>query len=335
MSFFVSEVIITTELRLVLLGSSGSDKTAVKNIILGREERSNAATATTTDTQQSERTVWVAGRKVTVVVDTPDLFSPGVSLAEIREHVGPEAFLLVLPENYSENTMQNGDETVVIISKMEEVFGEKCWRNTMIIFTVSDEQEEFTKLEDLELVQKCGKRFHCLNIMENGEGAQVLELLEKIEKMVEGNRNVTEIYETIRDLERKRNGKHSRIREVQQQMKETLEKFTLFIQQYEGDLQGMAKDAVQREIVGKLKTEHELKKDIGERIKKMYDEKAEKEGNRQFVKIILPENQQTVWLTLHHEKYDELAQLEELFLNGIKKIKLNETNISENQDGSC
>lgn len=333
---FVLEVIIAMELKLVLLGSTGSHKTAVKNIILGKDERNDADTSTTTTaTEQSVSTVEVAGRKLTVV-DTPDLFSPGVSLAGIGESEGPQAFLLVLPANYSEDTMQN--ETQVTVSKMEGVFGERCWRNTLILFTVSDEQVEFTKLEDLELVQKCGKRFHCLNIMESGDGSQVLELLEKIEKMVEGNRNAIQMYQSIRDMERERHGKNSRIRDVQYKMQEILEKYEKHVKDLENDLKKMEpgeREAVQREIVGNLKTEYELKRDIGEHIKKMYDNIAGLEENREFIKVILPENQQTLWLSLHPEKYNALTQLEEEFSRNIKKIQLNETKSSENENDSC
>ncbi|KAF5889624.1 calponin homology domain-containing protein DDB_G0272472-like isoform X3, partial [Clarias magur] len=51
-----------------------------------------------------------------------------------------------------------------MLEKMEESFGERCWRNTMIIFSVTDELqkkniEEFIQSGDQEvqrLVKKCG-----------------------------------------------------------------------------------------------------------------------------------------------------------------------------------
>ncbi|KAI4885202.1 hypothetical protein NFI96_014583, partial [Prochilodus magdalenae] len=140
----------------------------------------------------------VAGRQVTVV-DTPDWFCPGLSLEELRQDVelcvhlsapGPHAFLLVIP------VKQSTGEERGMLEKMEEIFGERCWRNTMILFTVTDEVqekniEEFIQSGNQEiqrLVEKCGNRFHCLTIREGGDGSQTSELLEKIEKMVEGNR---------------------------------------------------------------------------------------------------------------------------------------------------
>ncbi|XP_073716850.1 GTPase IMAP family member 2-like [Misgurnus anguillicaudatus] len=192
-----SSVLVSgSELRLVLLGSAGSEKSASVNIILNREEK--IQTDTSTEIQQSEsRQGEVNGKQVTVV-ETPDWFCSDLSLEEVRHDVrlcvhlsapGPHAFLLIIPVQQSTGVER------AMLEKMEEIFGERCWRNTMILFTVTDEEqkkniEDFVQSGNQEvqrLVEKCGNRFHCLNIHQSGDDSQISELLEKIEKMMEGN----------------------------------------------------------------------------------------------------------------------------------------------------
>ncbi|KAL0193744.1 hypothetical protein M9458_012040, partial [Cirrhinus mrigala] len=162
-------------------------------MILRREERSQ--TGSSTEIQQSEsRQGEVAGRKVTVV-ETPDWFCSGLSLEELRQDVelcvrlstpGPHAFLLVIPVNESAEEL---------LEKMEDIFGERCWRNTMMLFTVTDEEQkkntkDFVQSGNLEvqrLVEKCENRSYCLNINQSGDDSQVSQVLEKIDKMVAGN----------------------------------------------------------------------------------------------------------------------------------------------------
>ncbi|XP_034156445.2 uncharacterized protein LOC113531182 [Pangasianodon hypophthalmus] len=361
-----SELIFATELRLVLLGRSGSGKTAAQNTILGREERNQAATseatstATSTATQQSETTQGeVAGRKV-IVVDTPDWFTSGLFLEKLRQdeglrvHLsapGPLVFLLVIPIKHSQDTEVYKEEVLEeTLLKMAEIFGKRFWGNIMILFTVTEDLQniaEFIQSGDQEvqrLVQKCGNRFHCLNIKERGDDSQVSELLEKIEKMVEGNRNGTEVYQIIRDMERERHSKDAWIREVQHQMQETLEKYEQYIKAYEHDEKDLGTDGNNAKMISKLKRKYELKRDIGNDIKKMYDRVAGLEENRQFIKVLLPENQQPIWLSLpgeqpkNPEKHKELTQLEEWFSVQVEKLHSNKkTNkqIVKNEDDFC
>ncbi|XP_016326860.1 uncharacterized protein LOC107676722 [Sinocyclocheilus anshuiensis] len=185
------------ELRLVLLGRCGSGKSVAGNIILDREEfvtvasqRCVMARALVEDTRVS-------------VVDTPDWFQSERSPEEVKAQIsscvallapGPHAFLLCVPVD------QPARSELPALSTLEGAFGpDAVRRHTVVLFTRSEllpdtaegvEQVEAyitsRRPEMLELVQRCGDRYHVLQ-RGNTAGQQsggVKELLEKVQQTV-------------------------------------------------------------------------------------------------------------------------------------------------------
>uniref|UniRef100_A0A3B1KEX0 Golgin subfamily A member 6-like protein 22 n=1 Tax=Astyanax mexicanus TaxID=7994 RepID=A0A3B1KEX0_ASTMX len=300
-----SESAPASELRLVLLGRTGCEMSAAGDTILGGEERSQ--TGASTVRQQSEsRQGEVAGRKVTVV-ETPDWFSPESSLEELRQDVGlcvrlsapgPHAFLLVIP------VKQSIGEVKGMVEKMEEIFWEMCWKNTMILFTVTGEQQKkdielllnSSEDEDIQrLVEKCENRFHCLNIKESGDDSQVSELLEKIKEMVKGNGGgfySSEIYREIREMEKRitKEREENKQREIQKvrdklekevqdalmDVMEEIQELEKRIQQHEEQILELERlleeernDETKRELEIQLKKEIQLRKETEQKLREL------------------------------------------------------------------
>uniref|UniRef100_A0A8C1D546 AIG1-type G domain-containing protein n=1 Tax=Cyprinus carpio carpio TaxID=630221 RepID=A0A8C1D546_CYPCA len=177
------------ELRLVLLGRCGSGKSAAGNIILGREEFDLTA-----DSQRCVKTRALVEDTRVSVVDTPDWFQSERSSEEVKAQIsscvallapGPHAFLLCVPVD------RPAHSELSALSTLEKTLGpDAVRRHTMVIFTRAEllpdaaeveQVEEYIasrRPEMLELVQRCGDRYH---VLQSG-GAK--ELLEKVQQTV-------------------------------------------------------------------------------------------------------------------------------------------------------
>ncbi|XP_008413658.1 uncharacterized protein LOC103468376 isoform X2 [Poecilia reticulata] len=193
----------TPEVRLVLLGRSGSGKSTAGNTILGQAmfESNSDSFAAVTQTCEKKKAM-VDGKRVSVV-DTPDWFNSEQTPDEVRAQIsscialsspGPHAFLLCVPLDQPAKT------ELQALSALAKVFGpEAVQKHTVVLFTYADRLRESGKaggksVEEyiasqrgdlVKLVEKCTDRFH---VMEKGQGFRqkknVAELLEKVDQTV-------------------------------------------------------------------------------------------------------------------------------------------------------
>ncbi|KAL7401185.1 hypothetical protein ABVT39_024369 [Epinephelus coioides] len=190
------------ELILLLLGEKQSGKSSAGNTILGKPAFHRK---TTRSCRESGIT---CGRRVTVV-DTPGWLSHSTTPHRVSQelcrglslcHSEPDVILLVLPIT---STFGPGEWRAM--QAQLSLLQTPIWQRAMVLFTHGDKLGGLLIQEHIRqqgrtlhwLLERCGNRYQVMTNQSGASEAQLTELFEKIQRMIQTNKRPREIQDRM------------------------------------------------------------------------------------------------------------------------------------------